>query len=101
MRAQVGRREPEFFSQVVAAHHGPQNGVIAPEHLGGFGEVAGVNSLPDRGAAHNLAIPQRHSLNPDDVEIPSRAQFSQQLQSAAPIFSERPFVANADFAQRF
>ena len=43
----------------------------------------------------------RHRRNSNDVEVELRPEFLEQLEIATAIFSKRPFVPDANFAQRF
>jgi len=56
--------------------------------------------LPDSGATDDRAA-HFYRRDSNDVEMKSRAKFLEKIEISASIFPKRPFVADANFAQRF
>ena len=97
MRAQIRSWESDFLSEVVTTCNCAENGVLPAKHFRCSCEIAALYSLPNGGAADHFAV-YCHRRNPDHAEIKLRAKFFQKIKISAPIFSERPFVADTDFA---
>ena len=100
MRAQVRGREPDFFSEIVAMRHRAEDGVFATEHLSGFCKITFFHRPADRGTTDDRSV-YFHRRNANYFEIGLGTEFFQKIEIPAAIFSERPFVANADLAQWF
>src|SRR5205085_9769545 len=98
VRAQIGGGKPDLLSQTVAVNDRSENRVVAAEHFAGGREIAVLNGLPDRSAAHDCAI-YFNRRNSDDLEIEFRSERFQQIKIAAPIFTEGSFVADTNFPQ--
>src|SRR4029077_3673705 len=76
-----------------------ENGVVAAEHCGRAGEIAPFNSGANGGAAYNRSV-HFHRRDSDNIEVMPTTEFAQERKVAAPVFSERPFVADTNFTQR-
>ena len=98
--AQVCGWESNFSSEIVAAHNRPQNRVFAAKHLRCLCEITCFKGLTNRRTAHQLAV-DGHRRNSHNTEIEACAELVEQFEIAAPVFSKRPFVPHANFAQRF
>src|SRR5207249_12051070 len=61
--------------------------------------IASFYGLPNSCTANDCAI-HFHWWNTNDVEMKLRTKFFEKIEIAAPIFSKRPFVSDANFAQR-
>ena len=77
----------------------PKNGVIAAQHLRRLGEISLFHRLADRRAAHHRPV-HAHGRNSNDVKIKTAAKFFEKIEIARAVFSERPFVTDANLAQR-
>src|SRR6266699_3032682 len=99
MRAQVGGGITEFLPELIAGHHCSEDGVIAAQHRSGSRKIASFYGLPNSCTANNRAI-HFHWRNPNNVEMKLRTKSFQQIEIAAPVFSKRPFISDANFAQR-
>src|SRR5438132_6726408 len=100
MRAQVCRRKPNLFSKIVTARHRSENRVFTAEHFSSLCQIAFFNRLPDRRTAHDRAV-NLNRWNSHDIEIKLCAKFFEKIEISTTVFSERPFVTNTDFAERF
>src|SRR6266581_7248732 len=99
MRVQIGSRIPKFLPEIIARHYCSEDGVLATEHRCGRRQIAFLHRSADGRTANNRAI-HFHRWNANDIEMKLRTQFFEKSEIAAPIFSKRPFVSDANFAQR-
>src|SRR5439155_729760 len=95
----VCRWKSNLFASIIAANNGSQNRVFAAKHLRRLCEIACFDGFTNRRAAYQFAI-DSHWWNSHDPEIEACAELIKQFEIAAPIFSKRPFVSHANFAQR-
>ncbi len=97
VRTEIGGGKADLIPDGFAMHHRAENGVIAAQHFGGFGEISGLDGLPDRRAADDMAIHADRG-NADDVEIETVAEFLEQIEIAGTILAKRPLMSDANFA---
>src|SRR5205807_1737139 len=74
VRAQVRSRKPDLLSEIVAARHGPKDGVFTTEHLRSSSEVAFFDRLPDCRAANDRTV-YFHGWNSNNLKIEFRPEF--------------------------
>src|SRR6266705_6270097 len=99
MRAQIGSRITKFLPEIIARHYCSEDGVLAAQHRCGRRQIAFLHRSSDGRTANNRAI-HFHRWNANDIEMKLRTKFFEKIEIAAPIFSKRPFVSDANFAQR-
>src|SRR5215471_12252605 len=85
---------------MLSAHDRAKNCVFAAQHFCSLCEVTFFDCLTNRCAADDLIVPKCNSWNPDNLEVKFCTQLSKKGEVASPVFSKRPFVADADFTQR-
>ena len=100
MCAQVGGRIANLVTDSLTVYDRAQNSVFATKHFRRSLEIAVFHRLAYGGAADDISV-HRHRRDANNGKIEAGAQFFQQIEISRPIFSERPFVADANFAQRF
>src|SRR5437763_248828 len=96
---QICGRKTELSPQLRTFPDRAENGVVATKHRGCASEIAALNSGANGCAAYDRSV-HFHRWDSDDVEVMLATELAQKREIASPIFSERPFVADTNFAQR-
>src|SRR5438094_8507810 len=92
MSAQIRRREPDPFPQVITPHDRPQDRVLTAQHFSGFRQVACFDCMTNRCTAYELTVPECYRGNSNDRKVELRAQLTEESKIAAPDFTKCPFM---------